>query len=101
MAALEVADPDVFDVAEFAEYLIGQDDLSSKGIPRLLRLSKNLPVTGSNKVLKRVLQQQRWHTNEPVYRWAGRGTPVYSRINEEDKQSLDAEFMRYGRRNYL
>ncbi|CRZ15656.1 AMP-binding protein [Mycolicibacterium neworleansense] len=101
MAAIEVADPDGFDAAEFIAYLAGQDDLGTKGIPRFLRVSKNLPVTGSNKVLKRELQQDRWHTGEVVYRWAGRGAPAYQAMNDDDKQSLDAEFTQYGRQRYL
>lgn len=101
MAAVEVADPDSFDAAEFAAYLAGQADLGSKGFPRFLRLSTSLPVTGSNKVLKRELQAQRWHTDDPVYRWAGRGAPVYVRMSDDDKRSLDAEFARYGRLSYL
>lgn len=97
MAALEVADPDAFDIAGLADYLVAQQDLGSKGIPRLLRLSANLPVTGSNKVLKRDLQAQRWHTDEPVYRWVGRGHPTYRRMNDDDRRDLDAEFASYGR----
>ncbi|CQD05114.1 acyl-CoA synthetase [Mycolicibacterium conceptionense] len=101
MAAIEVADPDGFDAAAFVAYLVDQEDLGTKGIPRFLRVSKNLPVTGSNKVLKRELQTQRWHTDEVVYRWAGRGTPVYRAMGDDDKQSLDAEFAQYGRQRYL
>lgn len=101
MAAIEVADPDGFDAAAFVDFLVSQDDLGTKGIPRFLRVSKNLPVTGSNKVLKRELQQERWHTDEVVYRWAGRGTPVYRAMGDDDKQSLDAEFAQYGRQRYL
>jgi fatty-acyl-CoA synthase len=101
MAAIEVADPEEFDTAEFATYLSEQKDLGSKGVPRFLRLSPSLPVTGSNKILKRELQRQRWHTDEPVYRWAGRETPVYRRMSSDDKCSLDAEFARYGRQRYL
>lgn len=101
MAAIEVADPDGFDAADFVAYLAAQEDLGTKGIPRFLRVSKNLPVTGSNKVLKRELQTQRWHTDEVVYRWAGRGTPVYRAMGDDDKQSLDAEFAQYGRQRYL
>ncbi|MEB3050945.1 AMP-binding protein [Mycolicibacter sp. MYC123] len=101
MGAVEVADPAGFDVAEFAGYLAAQPDLGSKGTPRFLRISAGLPVTGSNKVLKRELQAQRWHTDDPVYRWVGRGTPVYTRMTDDDKQSLDAEFAAYGRQNYL
>ncbi|NKZ13239.1 AMP-binding protein [Mycolicibacterium septicum DSM 44393] len=101
MAAIEVADPDGFDAAAFVSYLAGQDDLGTKGIPRFLRVSKNLPVTGSNKVLKRELQQDRWHTDEVVYRWAGRGEPVYRAMDDDDKRSLDDEFAQYGRQRYL
>lgn len=101
MAAIEVADPSTFDTAEFAAYLAEQADLGAKGVPRFLRLSKNLPVTGSNKVLKRELQQQRWHTDEPMYRWVGRGVPVYEAMGDDAKRALDAEFARYGRQRYL
>ncbi|WP_135453198.1 AMP-binding protein [Mycobacterium sp. DL99] len=101
MAAIEVADPDDFDASTFVSYLADQDDLGTKGIPRFLRVSKNLPVTGSNKVLKRELQQERWHTDEVVYRWAGRGMPRYQAMGDDDKQSLDAEFAQYGRQRYL
>ncbi len=101
MAAVEVADPSTFDTAEFADYLAGQADLGAKGVPRFLRLSKNLPVTGSNKVLKRELQQQRWRTDEPVYRWVGRGAPVYEPMSDDAKDALDAEFAQYGRQRYL
>lgn len=101
MAALEVADPEAFDAAGFADYLSAQQDLGSKGAPRFLRLSSSLPVTGSNKVLKRVLQRQRWHTDEPVYRWAGRGAPAYHRMSADEKRSLDAEFASHGRQRYL
>ncbi|MCA2319785.1 AMP-binding protein [Mycobacterium intracellulare] len=101
MAALEVVDPESFDAAGFAAYLSAQQDLGSKGAPRFLRLSTSLPVTGSNKVLKRVLQRQRWHTDEPVYRWAGRGAPAYHRMSADEKRSLDAEFASHGRQRYL
>lgn len=96
MAAIEVAHPDRFDVGEFADFLASQEDLGAKGTPRLLLVSDNLPVTGSNKVLKRELQQQRWHTEEPVYRWAGRGAVAYRQMDAGDRLSLDAEFARYG-----
>ena len=101
MAAIEVADPDGFDAAAFVSYLSSQEDLGAKAIPRFLRVSKNLPVTGSNKVLKRELQKERWRTDEVVYRWAGRGEPVYRAMGDDDKKSLDDEFAKYGRQRYL
>lgn len=101
MAAVEVADPDSFDVREFAEFLAAQRDLGTKGTPRLLRVSANLPVTGSNKVLKRRLQEQAWRTDDAVYRWIGRGEPAYDRMTPADKQAWEAEFATYGRERML
>ncbi|OHT78682.1 acyl-CoA synthetase [Mycobacteroides chelonae] len=101
MASIEVANPEAFDVEGFTEYLARQEDLGSKGIPRFLRVSANLPVTGSNKVLKRDLQAQRWHTDESVFRWEGRGAPVYRRMSADDKTALDAQFTAYGRQRLL
>ncbi|MCV7288759.1 AMP-binding protein [Mycolicibacterium wolinskyi] len=101
MAAIEVADPDGFDAGVFAAYLAAQDDLGAKGVPRFLRVSRNLPVTGSNKVLKRELQQQRWHTDDLVYRWVGRGAPVYRAMDDDEKRSLDEEFAHHGRQRYV
>lgn len=101
MAAIEVVEPETFDAAGFVEFLAEQDDLGAKGIPRFLRVSKNLPVTGSNKVLKRELQQQRWHTDELVYRWVGRGAPVYQAMDDDARRALDAEFAQYGRQHHL
>jgi len=101
MAAIEVADLEEFDADELAGYLSAQEDLGRKGFPRFLRVSTSLPVTGSNKVLKRELQRQRWHTDEPVYRWTGRGgSPVYHRMTEDEKRALDAEFVRHGQQRY-
>ena len=101
MAAIEVADPEEFGTDELAAYLTEQDDLGGKGLPRFLRISASLPVTGSNKVLKRELQRQRWHTDEPVYRWTGRGrTPVYHRMTEAEKCSLDSEFAQHGQQRH-
>ncbi|KWX57186.1 AMP-binding protein [Mycobacterium sp. NAZ190054] len=100
MAAVEVADPHSFDVDEFAAFLSRQDDLGAKGFPRLLRVSAKLPATGSNKVLKRELQSQRWHTGDAVYRWAGRGRPSYRLMTDADRAGLDAEFATHGRSHH-
>jgi fatty-acyl-CoA synthase len=101
MAAIEVADPILFDVDKFVQYLNDQDDLGTKGTPRFLRISDSLPVTGSNKVLKRELQADKWHTDELVYRWVGRGVPVYGLMSDDAKRALDDEFTQYGRQRYL
>lgn len=101
MAAIEVADLAAFDPVEFAEFLAGQDDLGTKAAPRFVRVSTNLPVTGSNKVLKRELQARLWHDDEPVYHWAGRGAPDYVLLTESGKHLIDQEFHKYGRARFL
>ncbi|MBL1078906.1 AMP-binding protein [Nocardia sp. 2] len=101
MAAVEVADPAVFDIGDFTEFLCAQDDLGAKDMPRLLRVSARLPVTGSNKVLKRELRAQSWCVADPVYRWAGRGGPEYRLLSASDRAEFEAEFTRFGRGHLL
>ncbi len=101
MAALEVPDVEAFDVADFASFLTAQDDLGTKSAPRFLRVSANLPVTGSNKIVKNKLQQQNWRCEDLIFRWEGRGAPQYRLMTEEDKDLLEKEFDTYGRRRFL
>ncbi|MFC9894257.1 AMP-binding protein [Nocardia sp. NPDC127579] len=101
MAALEVPDPATFDIAAFAEFLTTQPDLGAKGSPRLLRLSTSLPVTGSNKILKRDLQTQTWRTEDPVFHWPGRGAPTYHPLTPTAKDALEAEYATFARRHLL
>ncbi|MEV5647305.1 AMP-binding protein [Nocardia sp. NPDC052254] len=101
MAAVEVADVADFDPVDFAEFLSGQDDLGTKSAPRFVRVSANLPVTGSNKVLKRQLQAQLWRGDEPVFQRAGRAESRYVAMTEADKQALEREFHTYGRARFL
>ncbi|MFC9789039.1 AMP-binding protein [Rhodococcus sp. NPDC127528] len=101
MAAIEVADHTDFDPEEFAAFLGTQDDLGTKSAPRFVRVSTNLPVTGSNKVLKRELQAQLWRTDEPVFRWEGRGGPNYRPMSDDDKRRLESDFQTSGRERFL
>lgn len=101
MAAIEVADIAAFDPVEFAVFLDGQDDLGTKSAPRFVRVSTTLPVTGSNKVLKRELQAQAWHTGDPVFHRVGRGTPEYVPFTEAAGHELDREFRTHGRARFL
>ncbi len=101
MAAIEVSEVENFDVADFASFISAQDDLGTKSAPRFLRISTELPVTGSNKILKRQLQQQYWRCEDSIFRWEGRGKPSYSLMTEKDKDALEREFDVHGRRRVL
>lgn len=101
MAALEVTDPESFDLDEFRDFLAAQSDLGTKSTPRFVRVSGNLPTTGSNKVQKNVLQAQGWRCSDPVYHWAGRGPTEYELMSDTDKDAVEAEFAEHGRQRLL
>ena len=44
-----------------------QSDLSPKWMPRFVRISHGLPSTATQKVLKRVLQRERWECDDEVW----------------------------------
>ncbi len=101
MAALEFADPAAFDGPAFAEFLSAQPDLGRKDFPRLLRISANLPVTGSNKILKNQLRAESWHTTDSIYQCPGRTAPDYQPMSDTQKTELDAEFAAFDRQRFL
>jgi fatty-acyl-CoA synthase len=59
-------------------------------------VSPALPTTGSNKILKRSLQSERWNTDDPVYMWPGRGEPEYRLLSAADRQQLDDALLAAG-----
>lgn len=101
MAAIEVTHPEQFPIDELTDYLCAQADLGSKGMPRLLRVSARLPATGSNKILKRELQDQHWNTSETVYRWVGRRPVRYTAMTASDKDDLSRDVAAHGRAHLL
>lgn len=101
MAAVELEVPSDFDPDALGQFLTTRRDLGTKGVPRLLRVSTRLPTTGSNKVLKRELQRERWHVDEPVYHWQGRLPVRYELMTEPDKRGLAQGFAEAGRQHLL
>ncbi len=55
MAALVLRDANPLDPAAFEKFLAAQPDLSPKAWPRHVRINDHLPVTATNKILKREL----------------------------------------------
>ena len=101
MAALELDHPEELDPDRLAEFLMTQPDLGAKGIPRLVRVSSRLPATGSNKILKRELQAQRWEVEELIYHWPGRQPVRYLPLSQDDKRDLVERFATAGRQHLL
>jgi fatty-acyl-CoA synthase len=75
--------------AEFSAFLAAQADLGTKWAPRFVRMSGSLPVTATNKVLKRALRTERWNCDDAVL-WQPDKNGPYVLVRDEDAAGLDA-----------
>jgi fatty-acyl-CoA synthase len=95
MAAVVLQPEQTFDPDEFAAFLLGQDDLGTKWVPRYLRVAGELPTTPSNKILKRQLRQERWECEDPVWLWTDERR--YRLMQPEDVTAIRERFRQRGR----
>ena len=95
MAAVQLRPGAEFDPDGFARFLGEQTDLGTKSSPRFVRISE-LPVTETNKVVKRVLRRERWECADPVW-WRPDRDGGYRRLTAGDVAALRAEFEARGR----
>jgi fatty-acyl-CoA synthase len=100
MAALQLRPGAAFDPSGFAAFLAAQADLGTKWAPRFVRIAKELPVTETSKVLKRVLRRERWECEDPVWWQPVKGGP-YERISAADVDELRQEFAARGHERVL
>jgi len=100
MAALHVRDGATFDARGFVEFLQAQADLSPKWIPRFVRISHGLASTATQKVLKRVLQRERWECDDDVW-WRPERDLAYRRLTADDVAALRARFAERNREHLL
>lgn len=96
MAALQLRPGARFDPEGFAAFLDSQADLGTKWAPRFVRPMEALPVTHTNKVLKRVLRRQRWECEEPLW-WRPEPPAPYRRFEAADAEALRERFASRGR----
>jgi fatty-acyl-CoA synthase len=88
MATLLLHEGRTFDPGGFAGFLAGQEDLGTKWAPRYVRVTDSLPETATTKVLKRVLRNEGWHCDEPVW-WRPAKDGPYRRLEPADVAELD------------
>ncbi|HWF15654.1 MAG TPA: AMP-binding protein [Acidimicrobiales bacterium] len=79
---------DVLDPGALTEFLSAQGDLGTKWAPRFVRMSASLPITATNKVLKRALRAERWNSNESVLWQAERGG-AYRTMSADEARALE------------
>jgi fatty-acyl-CoA synthase len=97
MAALELTDGSRFDPSDFEAFLAGQNDLGSKWMPRFIRIVDQIPLTGSNKVRKAPLRQERWSTTDPIWWRPDARANGWMPMTDADKSTYDARFVARGR----
>jgi fatty-acyl-CoA synthase len=103
MAGLVLADGVVFDPAGFARWLDQQDAIGPKWRPRYVRIVRDPPTTGTNKIVKRTLVHQKFRADrvggDPCFVRA-RGEDAYRPFTAADETALQQSFVRYGRERF-
>jgi fatty-acyl-CoA synthase len=100
MASIELATGAEFDPDAFARFLAAQSDLGTKWAPTFVRIVDRLPVTETNKVLKRELVRERWDVKDPIWWRAGREL-AYVPFTAADAAALRDQFAAAGRAHVL
>jgi fatty-acyl-CoA synthase len=100
MVALHLHSGCEFDARGFVEFLEIQSDLSPKWMPRFVRISHGLPSTATQKVLKRVLQRERWECNDDVW-WRPERDIQYRPLDAADIADLRTRFVARHREHLL
>jgi len=103
MAGLVVRDGATFDPDAFATWLDAQESVGPKWRPRYVRVLRDPPTTGTNKIIKRALVHQKWRADrtngDPIY-VRGRGEAVYREHTPDDEAELHRSFVRYQRERF-
>lgn len=100
MAALQLRPGSELDPVRFEDFVEGEPDMGTKWAPRLVRVCNELPVTQTNKVLKRQLRHERWECADPVW-WRPRRGDHYRLMTPEDVEELRGRFAANGRLGLL
>jgi fatty-acyl-CoA synthase len=103
MAGLVVADEATFDIDDFAGWLDRQVAIGPKWRPRYVRVLRDPPTTGTNKIVKRTLVHQKFRHDriggDPCFVRA-RGEALFGPFTEADDFALRESFVRYGRERF-
>lgn len=98
MASVILRAGETFDPGAFAAFLSAQSDLGTKMMPRYVRVAETLPSTQTNKILKRVIRDERWECADPVWMRDGEG---YRLMADEDRAAIRSDFKARGRMSEL
>jgi len=79
---------EALDADGLAAFLAAQEDLGTKWAPRFVRMASALPVTATNKVLKRGLRAERWTCADPVL-WRPANGEAYRLLDADEARMLE------------
>jgi fatty-acyl-CoA synthase len=103
MAGLVLSEHEQFDGAVFAKWLDAQDTIGPKWRPRYVRILRDPPTTGTNKIVKRTLVHQKFRRDriagDAVY-VRGRDEAEYRPFTADDERALHESFVRYRRERF-
>lgn len=103
MAGLVLRDGAAFEPAAFAAWIDAQDGIGPKWRPRYVRIVRDPPTTGTNKIVKRNLVHQKWRADrvdgDAVY-VRDRGEPAYRAFTSDDERVLHDSFVHYQRERF-
>jgi fatty-acyl-CoA synthase len=100
MAALQLRGGDTFDGEAFAAYIDGLPDVGPKWRPRYVRVVREFPSTGTNKIVKRTLVRQKYRRDlcaDDQLFVRDRGAASYRPFTRDDESALRAALDRAGR----
>jgi fatty-acyl-CoA synthase len=105
MAAIQLVPGASFDIDEFATFLVAQSDLGPKWVPTYVEVVDELPLTQTNKVVKRELVRKRWHSvdeRDDARVWFRPGKEiVFVPFTRDDAARLRERFEANGRGSVL
>lgn len=103
MAGLVITDGIAFDPVAFAQWIDAQETIGPKWRPRYVRLMHDPPTTGTNKIVKRTLVQQKFRHDvvgpDELYVRL-RGDDAYRDFTEADERALHESFVSYQRERF-
>ncbi len=98
MATLLLRGGAVFDPATFGRFLDDAADLPPRWRPTFVRVARDVAITHTNKVLKRVLRHEKFlldRVPDPIY-WRPRGMDTFRLLTIADLAGLRGHFERTG-----
>ena len=100
MAAVQLKDGAKLDAVDLERFLLAQADFCSKWMPSFVRISQELPVTQTNKILKRTLKSEAWLCNDPIY-WKPGPKDSFRSLTRQDITNLKHVFVERQRDHIL